>query len=101
MATSVAKETEGAGGGGLRARVMGGKEAAVEGGKAGEEGIGECQQGCAVAMYNLGRIAEFEGKVEEARGWYERNKNMSREVGFKDGVRRGKEALRAMDGVRK
>lgn len=86
----------------------------------GEEGREECDQGCAVAMVNLGQIARMaavggggggleEGKWSgdgdgdgggnegEARRWFEDAKRLSRKIGFKDGVRRADEGLKSLE----
>ncbi|GAO49845.1 hypothetical protein SAICODRAFT_196884 [Saitoella complicata NRRL Y-17804] len=53
----------------------------------------ECAEGCAVAAFNLGMIAEMEGGLEGARKWFRESLRRSREVGFKEGVVQGMHAL--------
>ncbi|KAL8682018.1 MAG: hypothetical protein Q9186_001894 [Xanthomendoza sp. 1 TL-2023] len=56
----------------------------------------ECDQGCAVAMYNLGEFAYLEGNVVEARRWYEEGRVTSNVCGFEEGERRCEEGLRGL-----
>ncbi|BFZ63909.1 hypothetical protein YB2330_005046 [Saitoella coloradoensis] len=53
----------------------------------------ECAEGCAVAAFNLGMIAEMEGELEGARKWFRESLRRSREVGFREGVVQGMHAL--------
>lgn len=57
----------------------------------------ECDQGCAVTMINLGEFAEMEGNLAEARRWWGEGVELSRRVGFQEGVIRGREALARAD----
>lgn len=79
----------------------------------------ECDQGCAVAMVNLGQIARMaggegggldaeaggggldegdsDGRGEgEARRWFEEAMRLSRKIGFEDGVRRADQELKSL-----
>ncbi|KAL8794117.1 MAG: hypothetical protein Q9195_003302 [Heterodermia aff. obscurata] len=53
----------------------------------------ECDQGCAVTMINMGDFAEMEEDLAEARRWWGEGVELSRRVGFQEGVMKGKEAL--------
>lgn len=53
----------------------------------------ECDVGCAVATHNLGEFAEMDGDIAEARRRYEEAKNLSKKVGFKEGVENSTSAL--------
>lgn len=57
------------------------------------ERTAECDEGCAVATINLGDFAMMEGNLDEAERSYEDGKQMSRAVGFQDGVKRADELL--------
>lgn len=59
----------------------------------------ECDQGCAVAMVNLGELARRVGDAAEARRWLRQGKQLSREVGFVEGMQMAEEGLREMGGV--
>lgn len=58
----------------------------------------ECDEGCAVALHNLGEIAEWMGEVGEARRRYVEAGSVSRGIGFEEGVRRAEGRLRALEG---
>ncbi|KAI4180598.1 MAG: hypothetical protein L6R41_007148 [Letrouitia leprolyta] len=58
----------------------------------------ECDEGCAVAMVNLGEIAEWMGDLGEARRRYVEGGRVSRKVEFVEGVRRAEGRLRALEG---
>ncbi|KAL8733913.1 MAG: hypothetical protein Q9181_003405 [Wetmoreana brouardii] len=59
---------------------------------------GECDEGCAVAMHNLGEIAEMQGNVQEARKWYEQAREGSKRTGFGEGMQRAVERLELLEG---
>lgn len=59
----------------------------------------ECDRGCAVAMVNLGDFARRAGDADEARRWFGRGKQLSREVGFVEGIQTAEEGLRELGGV--
>ncbi|CAL8584930.1 cross-pathway control WD-repeat protein cpc2 [Xanthoria parietina] len=56
----------------------------------------ECDEGCAVAMYNLGQFASLEGDVRGARRWFEEGMEKAKGVGFGEGVSRCQEGLRGL-----
>ncbi|KAL8707757.1 MAG: hypothetical protein Q9220_007277 [cf. Caloplaca sp. 1 TL-2023] len=56
----------------------------------------ECEEGCAAAVYNLGRMAEMRGDRQEAGKRYREGRELSRSVGFGEGVRRGERAVREL-----
>ncbi|CAL8584700.1 hypothetical protein XPA_010287 [Xanthoria parietina] len=56
----------------------------------------ECDEGCAVAMYNLGQFASLEGDVRWARKWFEEGMEKAKGVGFGEGVSRCQEGLRGL-----
>lgn len=56
----------------------------------------ECDEGCAVATINLGEIAMMEGHVDEAKRRYEDGKNISKGIGFREGVARADELLKEL-----
>ena len=58
------------------------------------ERTAECDSGCAVATVNLGEFAMMEGDMDEAERRYNEAKEMSRAVGFPDGVKRAEELLK-------
>lgn len=60
----------------------------------------ECDEGCAVAMYNLGEFANLEGDVREARRWFEKGRESAKGGGFGEGVRRCEEGLRGLKSER-
>ncbi|KAL8756667.1 MAG: hypothetical protein Q9199_002788 [Rusavskia elegans] len=60
----------------------------------------ECDEGCAVAMYNLGEFANLEGDVREARRWFEKGRERAKGGGFGEGVRRCEEGLRGLKSER-
>ena len=62
-----------------------------------QERTGECDEACAVTMVNMGDFAEMEGDLQEARRWYGEGMELSKRVGFKEGVKRGKEGLQSLD----
>ncbi len=57
------------------------------------ERTAECDEGCAVAMINLGDFAMMEGNWDEARRRAEDGREMSRAIGFQEGVGRAEELL--------
>ena len=62
-----------------------------------QERTAECDEACAVTMVNLGDFAEMEGDLQEARRWYGEGMELSKRVGLKEGVKRGREGLRKLD----
>lgn len=56
----------------------------------------ECDEGCAVAMFNLGQFASLEGDVRQARRWFEEGIEKAKGVGFGEGVSRCQEGLRGL-----
>ncbi|KAL8731031.1 MAG: hypothetical protein Q9166_003682 [cf. Caloplaca sp. 2 TL-2023] len=58
----------------------------------------ECDEGCAVAMYNLGEFANLEGNTREARRWWEEGWRKSREVGYGEALGRCEMALKDLEG---
>lgn len=58
------------------------------------ERTAECDEGCAVATINLGDLAMMEGDLDEAERRYKEGKEMSKAIGFEDGVRRADELLK-------
>lgn len=56
----------------------------------------ECDEGCAVAMYNLGQFASLEADVQEARRWFEEGMEKAKGVGFGEGVSQCQEGLRGL-----
>jgi len=61
------------------------------------ERTSECDEGCAVAMVNLGDFAMMEGRVEEARRRWVEGRGLSRAVGMGEGVQRAERALREVE----
>lgn len=57
----------------------------------------ECDEGCAVAMHNLGEFAEMEGDVAEARRRYVEAEGLSRAIGFAEGLKRSGERLKLLE----
>lgn len=55
----------------------------------------ECENGCAVAMVNLGEMAAMEGNLEKAREWFTAGKRKAKALGWKEGI------LKATEGERK
>jgi tetratricopeptide (TPR) repeat protein len=53
----------------------------------------ECDQGCQVATYNLGEIAEMRENYSEAEKHYESARKLAVELQFEEGVQRADEAL--------
>ena len=58
------------------------------------ERTAECDEGCAVATVNLGEFAMMEGGLDEAEKRYKEGREMSKAVGFQDGVERAEELLK-------
>lgn len=56
----------------------------------------ECDEGCAVAMHNLGEFAEMEGDVAEARKRYVEAESLSKGIGFAEGVKMSRERLKLL-----
>jgi tetratricopeptide (TPR) repeat protein len=62
----------------------------------GEERTPECDEACAVALYNWGDIARMLGKPEMARKKYEQAIQMSNKMEFAEGVRNAQEGLKKL-----
>ena len=60
----------------------------------------ECDEGCAVATINLGDFAMMEGNLDDAQRRFEDGKEMSRVVGFQEGVVRADELLKELTNKR-
>ncbi|KAL9064598.1 MAG: hypothetical protein Q9161_008775 [Pseudevernia consocians] len=58
------------------------------------ERTAECDEGCAVAMINLGDFAMMEGNLDEAERRYEDGKKISMGMGFQEGVAKADELLK-------
>jgi len=46
---------------------------------------------------NLGEFAEMEGDISTARKTYEQGMELSKKIGFQEGVMRGREAIMRLD----
>lgn len=57
----------------------------------------ECDLGCAVAMHNLGELAEMSGHLKAAGRKYKEAVALARAVGFEEGVENSSEALRRVN----
>lgn len=57
----------------------------------------ECDTGCAVATHNLGELAEMRGNLADAKRKYEEAAQLSRKIGFKEGIKRATSALNRME----
>ncbi|KAL8756719.1 MAG: hypothetical protein Q9184_004409 [Pyrenodesmia sp. 2 TL-2023] len=57
----------------------------------------ECDEGCAVAMHNLGEFAEMEGDVAEARRRYVEAESLSKAIGFEEGVKASRGRLKLLN----
>ncbi|GAM85652.1 hypothetical protein ANO11243_036590 [Dothideomycetidae sp. 11243] len=58
----------------------------------------ECDTGCATALYNLGEMAEMLEEREEARRKYQEALSLASAIGFVEGEKQAKDALRRLDG---
>lgn len=58
----------------------------------------ECNQGCAVAMINLGDLALLEGDTTEARRRFEEGASLCKAIGFQEGAAKAASGLRQLDG---
>ncbi|KAK8197738.1 uncharacterized protein BKA78DRAFT_292823 [Phyllosticta capitalensis] len=58
----------------------------------------ECDMACAVATHNLGEFAEMEGKIKEARKWYNEAKSLAKAIGFEEGVQMADEGVKRLKG---
>ena len=56
----------------------------------------ECDEGCAVATINLGDFAMMDGRVQEARKWWEEGKGLCKGIGMTEGVQRAEEGLKEL-----
>ena len=57
----------------------------------------ECDDGCAVATYNLGEFAEMEGNIREARKRYDEAASLSKAIGYREGIEAAREAMKRID----
>jgi tetratricopeptide (TPR) repeat protein len=57
----------------------------------------ECDMGCAVATHNLGEFYEMEGRVKEARGYYQDAVSMAKKMGFKEGLVNARAGLKRVE----
>lgn len=60
----------------------------------------ECDEACAVAMNNLGEFARWSGDKPGARKWLVEAHNLSKRVGFEEGIKSAEDALKKMAEVR-
>ncbi|KAK8168038.1 hypothetical protein IWX90DRAFT_511436 [Phyllosticta citrichinensis] len=58
----------------------------------------ECDLACAVATHNLGEFAEMEGRIKEARKWYNEAKSLAKAIGFEEGVQNADEGVKRLKG---
>lgn len=58
----------------------------------------ECDEACAVAMNNLGEFARWSGDKSVARKWLEEAHNLSKRVGFEEGIKSAEDGLKKMGG---
>lgn len=56
----------------------------------------ECDEACAVALINLGKVSAMSGDVAQARRRFERSIAMSEKVGFAPGVSEAQSELRRL-----
>ena len=56
----------------------------------------ECDQGCAVAIHNLGEFAEMDGNIKEAREKYEEAASIAHAIGLQEGVIAAQEGLKRL-----
>jgi hypothetical protein len=61
----------------------------------------ECDLGCAVATHNLGEFAEMDGDIKEARLKYEQAKDLSKVLGFQEGVKNAEAGLKRIGKLEK
>lgn len=57
----------------------------------------ECDTCCAVATHNLGKLAEIRGDLISAKKKYEEAGELSRKIGFKEGIKKAKSALKRIE----
>lgn len=50
-------------------------------------------------MVNLGELARRAGDEAESRKWLRKGEQLSKEVGFEEGMRMAEEGLRELEGV--
>lgn len=60
----------------------------------------ECDVGCAVALHNLGELAEMSESFEEARKRYQEAVSLARAIDFQDGQENSSARLRTLQGAR-
>lgn len=56
----------------------------------------ECDQGCLVATYNLGEIAEMQENYRDARELYQTARKLAIDLKFEDGLKKADEALKRL-----
>ncbi|KAE8348905.1 TPR domain protein [Aspergillus coremiiformis] len=54
----------------------------------------DCDTSCVAATYNLGELAELQGKLTEAEKLYEEAKSLAQGVGFEEGIVKADKALK-------
>lgn len=57
----------------------------------------ECDQGCAVAIHNLGEFAEMDGNIKEARERFEEAGSLAHAIDFKEGIRESDAGLKRLE----
>ena len=62
----------------------------------GDQRSAECDEACAVALCNLGHIANLSGNTDKARRQFEQAVELSRKIGFAQGVSQAEDGLRAL-----
>ncbi|KAJ9156350.1 TPR domain-containing protein [Pleurostoma richardsiae] len=62
----------------------------------GDKRTPECDEACAVALINLGDIAVLTGSADEARRRYEKGLNLSKKLGFPEGLKQAEAGLRQL-----
>jgi len=62
----------------------------------GDQRSAECDEACAVALCNLAHIANLSGNTGKARRQFEEAGELSRKIGFAQGVSQAEDGLRAM-----
>ncbi|KAI1344768.1 hypothetical protein F5Y15DRAFT_363480 [Xylariaceae sp. FL0016] len=60
----------------------------------GEDRTEECDEACAVALYNLGNIAEMAGNTEEAKRKFEESLALSKRIAFEPGMVESSEGIK-------
>ncbi|OAT05897.1 TPR domain-containing protein [Blastomyces gilchristii SLH14081] len=57
----------------------------------------DCDQSCLAALYNLGEISEMQKKFAEARGYYEKGRQLASELQFEEGIKVSDDAIRRLN----